>query len=191
MRTMPFETEHLRLRPLREEDAEYLFAMDSDPEVMRYISATFSPPESKEGALSWIRSMHERYYDAGSRYGVFAAIEKATEDFIGWFILRPALHYRFAKEAQFAETELELGYRFLRKFWGRGYGTEGSLALVEYAREDDEITAIVAIALVANRASTRVMEKAGLSLSGSCPLPGYAMDAVTYRLPLIRSEIIG
>ena len=179
---MTLETQRLLLRPLRGEDAETLFAMDSDPEVMRYLTVTFNPPVSPEPAREWIRFLQTQYYNRNSRYGVFAAEEKASGELVGWFILRPALEYRFAVSADFQEGELELGYRFQHKFWGRGLGTEGSKALIEYAREDPEVKAIVAIALIANRASTRVMEKAGLKRDHECSLPGYPTPAVVYRL---------
>lgn len=182
--TTILETKRMRLRPLTEEDAPFLFEMDSDPEVMRYILPRFEPPPSREPAREWIRASFERYYSSGSRYGVFAAIEKATGDFIGWFLLRPALDHRLAEAAGFSDGELEIGYRFRRAFWGKGLATEGAKALVAYAAVDPSVAAIVAVALRPNIASTRVMEKAGLTFHAECTLPGYDTPGVTYRLSL-------
>lgn len=176
------ETERLLLRPLQLEDAETLFAMDSDPEVMRYLTVTFAPPLSPEPAREWIRYLQTQYYDKASCYGVFAAVEKASGELVGWFIFRPAIEYRFAVSADFKEGELELGYRFQQKFWGRDLATEGSKALIAYAREDPAVKAVVAIALVTNLASTRVMEKSGLTRNRECSLPGYPTPAITYCL---------
>ncbi|MBC7807387.1 MAG: GNAT family N-acetyltransferase, partial [Akkermansiaceae bacterium] len=125
----------------------------------------------------------------GSRYGVFAAIEKATGAFIGWFLLRPATDHRFAAEVGFRADELELGYRFRRAFWDKGLATEGARALVEYAAMDANVSAVVAVALKENVASTRVMEKVGLVFREECALPGYALPGVTYRLPLGRQRV--
>jgi [ribosomal protein S5]-alanine N-acetyltransferase len=175
------ETERMRLRWLTEDDVPLLFAMDSDPEVMRYI--TLTPTADAEESRKWVRSLYARYYNAGSRYGLFAADEKATGAFIGWFALRPARDYRFAAEVAFQDDELELGYRFCRTFWGRGLATEGACALVEYGFADPAVRAIVAVALVENRASTRVMEKAGLKRVREYPLPGFTVPAVTYAVP--------
>lgn len=179
---MVLETERMRLRWLGDEDALFLFEMDSDPEVMRYILPRFEPPASSEPAREWIRVLGKRYYEVGSRYGVFAAIEKGSGDFIGWFILRPAMDHRFAAEIGFRADELELGYRFRRAFWGKGLATEGARALVEYAAVDSAVSAVVAVALTENVGSTRVMEKVGLTRCAECPLPGYATPGVTYRL---------
>ncbi len=178
------ETERMRLRPLVLDDAPFLFEMDCDPEIMRYILPRFDPPASEEPAREWISLQTTRYSAVGSRYGVFAAIEKATGDFIGWFLLRPATDHRFAAEVGFRADELELGYRFRRAFWGRGLATEGATALVEYAAADASVAAVVAVALEDNVASTRVMEKAGLVFRAECALPGYPTPGVTYRLPL-------
>lgn len=171
------------MRPLTEEDAPFLFEMDSDPEVMRYILPRFEPPPSLKPVREWIRILSDRYYTSGSRYGVFAAIEKATGEFIGWFLLRPATDHRLAEAAGFVADELELGYRFRRAFWGKGLATEGAKALVAYAAVDPAFTAVVAVALRENVASTRVMEKAGLRFRSECTLPGYELPGVTYRLP--------
>lgn len=174
------ETERLILRPLSEEDIDWLFEMDSDPEVMRYI--TVFRPDSPEAARLWIQKLKTLYQDTGSRYGFWAVVEKITGEPCGWLTVRPAMDYRFANEVAFQPGQIELGYRFRRRFWGQGYCTEGSRALVDYAFADPDIQAIVAVALVENRASTRVMEKLGMTRIGEYPLPGYDISAVKYQL---------
>ena len=177
---MQLETERMYLRHLQDADAPYLTEMDSDPEVMRYITVTHTPPTSEEPARAWIAAQNTKYSD--TPYGVFTATLKSTGEFIGWFLLRDARDHRLADDAGFHENELELGYRFLRRFWGQGLGTEGAQALVEHARAQGDYPVIVAIALSENRASTRVMEKAGMTFDGECALPGYALPASRYRL---------
>ena len=70
--------------------------------------------------------------------------------------------------------------------WGNGYATEVSRALVRRGFADPAVTAIVAVALVANRASCRVLEKAGLRMVAEFPLPGFDIPAAKYALG--RSE---
>ena len=94
-----------------------------------------------------------------------------------------AAEYTFAKEAGWTRpTEVELGYRLRRAAWGKGFATEGSLALVRLCLADPAVTGVVAAALLPNRASWRVMEKCGLVRVRQFPVPGFADPLVTYAL---------
>ncbi|MEJ7697757.1 MAG: GNAT family N-acetyltransferase [Candidatus Limnocylindrales bacterium] len=69
-------------------DVDFVTALDADPAVMRYITGGRPTPgdEIRDVFLpSWMA-----YYDAGDRYGFWAAIEKSTGAFLGWFHLRPS-----------------------------------------------------------------------------------------------------
>ena len=77
---------------------------------------------------------------------------------------------------------MELGYRLRKAVWGKGYATEGSLALVRQGVYGPGTACVVASALAGNVASIRVMEKAGLRRVGEFPLPGYDQPSVKYAL---------
>jgi RimJ/RimL family protein N-acetyltransferase len=94
------------------------------------------------------------YYEAGDRYGFWAAIERASGTFIGWFHLRPL--------PEDPRDEPELGYRLVRASWGRGYATEGSRALIDKAFTEFGARRVHASTMAVNAGSRRVMEKAGL-----------------------------
>jgi RimJ/RimL family protein N-acetyltransferase len=94
------------------------------------------------------------YYARGDGYGFWAAIEKGTEAFRGWFHLRP--------QKGDPDDEPELGYRLVADAWGRGFATEGSRALIRKAFEELGASRVYATTMVVNQASWRVMEKAGL-----------------------------
>jgi RimJ/RimL family protein N-acetyltransferase len=130
-----------------------------------------------------IRDKFLPYYARYEGFGFWAAIEKASGEFLGWFCLRPALDYRFAKEAGFQEGEVELGYRLRRPAWGKGYATEGSESLVRNVLAGQMPVRVMASALVANRASTHVMEKLGMVLLREFVLPGFDHPGVVYALP--------
>ena len=174
------ETPRLILREFTEADAGELFALDSDPEVMRYIGPY--QLADVEAYRTLIRTNTIAYYARHPGYGVWATVEKAGGAFLGWFLLRPALDYRFATEAGFRAGDVELGYRFRRAAWGKGYATEGARALVREAFTALGAACVVAAALVGNRASTRVMEKAGLRRAAEFRIPGYDEPAVKYAL---------
>jgi RimJ/RimL family protein N-acetyltransferase len=174
MRLGMLETPRLLLRPFTESDAEHLFALDGDPEVMRYIG-----PFQLSSVDAYRELIRERFlpYYQHEGLGFWPAIEKATGDFIGWFHLRPALDYRFAAEAGYGDGDLDLGYRLKRAAWGKGYATEMARALVQRAP-----SRVVACALVANRASCRVLEKAGLHRESEWVLPYYDLATLTYAV---------
>jgi RimJ/RimL family protein N-acetyltransferase len=173
------ETQRLILRQFTEDDADLLFELDSDPDVMRYIG----PPLADVVAYrQQIREKYRAYYERYPGYGIWAAIEKATGDFLGWFTLRPALDHRFAAQLDFRPEEIELGYRLRKPAWGKGYATEGSRILVDKAFTELGTVWVVATALVENVASTHVMEKVGLKKVGMAALPGYDIPAVKYVL---------
>jgi RimJ/RimL family protein N-acetyltransferase len=94
------------------------------------------------------------HYELYAGYGFWAAIEQATGDFIGWFHLRPP--------DERAPDDVELGYRLRAASWGRGYGSEGSRALVDLAFRELGAARVFAETLTVNVASRRVMEKARL-----------------------------
>ncbi len=172
-------TERLILRHFTEADAEHLVAMDGNPEVMRYIG---SPLPDVEAYRARIRTLFLPYYDRFEHYGFWPAVAKATGEFLGWFHLRPALDYRFAVEAGYEPGDVDLGYRFRKETWGRGYATEGARALVENAFTHTDAARVVAAVLVDNAASVRVLEKAGLRRVNDFAFPGYEMAAAKYAL---------
>jgi RimJ/RimL family protein N-acetyltransferase len=148
------ETERLVLRRFTEDDVENLVELDSDPEVMRYLTGGIPPP--REAIEREVLPRILSYYERGDRFGLWAAIEKATGDFLGWF------HFRPLPDA--GGDEPELGYRLRKAAWGKGYGTEGSRALIRKGFTEFGIRRVVASTYQDNRASRRVMEKIGMTL---------------------------
>ncbi len=87
--------------------------------------------------------------------GVPTSREATEEDVL------PAFHFRPAPGHP--EDEPELGYRLRKSAWGRGYATEGSIALIDKGFAEFGVRRVVAEAMLGNEASWRVMEKAGMS----------------------------
>lgn len=157
------ETERLILRYFTEADAENLFQLDSDPEVMRFING--GKPTDYQVIQTQVLPKFLGHYEKYGDFGGWAVIEKNNQNFIGWLIFRPACEYRFAAELNLAEDdEIELGYRLCRSSWGKGYATEGSRALINKGFTELDVKKICAWALAKNKASTRVMQKVGLKL---------------------------
>jgi RimJ/RimL family protein N-acetyltransferase len=148
------ETDRLVLRRFTEADVDNLVELDSDPDVMRYVNG--GRPTPREEIQDDILPAFLRYYERFVGYGFWAAIEKSTGDFLGWFHFRPAEGHRL--------DEPELGYRLRKSAWGKGYGTEGSRALIRAGFTVFGVRRVVAEAMAVNTASRRVMEKSGLTL---------------------------
>jgi len=146
------ETERLVLRRFTRDDVDDLVELDGDPEVMRYITGGRATPRAE--IEREILPAFLAYYERFAGYGFFAAVERATGEFIGWF------HFRPAKGAPLGE--IELGYRLRKSAWGKGYASEGSRALIDKGFSEHDVQRVVASTMVVNVASRRVMEKAGL-----------------------------
>lgn len=145
-------TARLRLRPARPGDEPLLLALDTDPEVRRYVDQPDAPTlESSAAVLARFLAIEAE----SPALGFWMA--EAEGAFIGWFHLKgprpgePAL-----------PGDLELGYRLLRSAWGQGYATEGSQALITYAFEVLGAPRVTAVADLRNTASIGVMAKCGL-----------------------------
>lgn len=146
------ETARLRLRAFTAADAEHLHALDNDPAVMRYLNGGVATPyqiitnEILPGFMQ---------YPPGAVFGVWAVELRDSGGFAGWLSLRSAA----------ADTAV-LGYRLSRACWGRGLATEGTRALVARGfTAAAGLQRIVATTYEENRASRRVLEKCGFTLT--------------------------
>jgi RimJ/RimL family protein N-acetyltransferase len=172
------ETDRLVLRWFTMADAENLVSLDADPDVMRFVPGGM--PTSREEIRDEVLPAFLGYYQRDESFGFWAAIEKATGQFLGWFHFRPG--------AGAAPGEAELGYRLRKSAWGKGYATEGSRALIGKGFTESGVQRVVAEAMAVNHASRRVMQKAGLQLVRAfdqpCPSPagGGQFGVVQYAL---------
>ena len=164
------ETQRLILREFTELDIDNLVDLDSDPLVTLYING--GKPTPRDYISEKVMPRILQYYKNLDNQGIWAALEKKTGTFMGWFHLRP--------NRENAE-ETELGYRLKQQYWGRGIATEGSLALVKKGFEELDLDVIMAAADPSNAASRRVMEKVGLKYEKEKVEPdGFVI--VEYRL---------
>jgi RimJ/RimL family protein N-acetyltransferase len=161
-------TQRLRLREFTVDDVDRIVALDSDPEVMRYIS--FGAPTPRETIEARVLPPWLKYYESGERTGFWAAELNETGEFIGWFHLRPD---------RFDAGEQDLGYRLRRRHWGRGYATEGSRALLRDGFSASKFEKICARTLLENLGSQRVMQKCGLNFETRFVYPEHILRGGT------------
>lgn len=172
------ETERLVLRPFAEADAAHLLALDGDPDVTRFING--GRPTSREVIQERTLPRLLHVYPCIGTHGYWAAEERTTGAFLGWFEFRPLDDH--------SPAVIELGYRLNKAAWGSGYATEGSRALLSKGFTEFGVERVTANTMTVNTGSRRVMEKAGLSFirtfSGDWPeaIEGSEHGEVEYEL---------
>jgi RimJ/RimL family protein N-acetyltransferase len=154
--TPVLETSRLRLRPLAASDEADLIALDSDPEVMRYVGSPAgvkSPAETAERVRRRIRESERGEYEPLGFWRIEGRDDRAFHG-VGALIRMPD------------GEEVEVAYRLARSAWGRGIATEAAEALVAHALGPLGLPRVVAVTYPANQASQRVLDKLGFERRG-------------------------
>ena len=161
------ETERLFLRELMPSDKNGMFELDADTEVHRYLGN--HPVQNIKEAEEAIAFIRQQYTDNG--IGRWAIIEKATGDFVGWggFKLVTSVINNHSNYH-------DIGYRFIKRYWGKGYATESARAVVDYGFQQLKLQEIYAFADAGNKESRHVLEKIGLSFVEKFSYEGVAHD---------------
>lgn len=163
------ETPRLILRPHVLDDAHNLFILNSDHEVVRYTGDI-----SFATLLDAQILIKERMFTQFEKYKMsrLAVIRKDDNAYLGWCGLK-----------YFPETdEVDLGYRFMKKFWGMGYATESSLVCLEYGFNTLKLPRIIAKAMPDNVGSIKVIQKLGMTFRGYVHDPTDPQPFVLYDL---------
>jgi ribosomal-protein-alanine N-acetyltransferase len=150
--SLQLDTERLLMRPFHIEDAHLLVKLNSDPDVTRYTGE--GAYESLEEAEAFING-YDQYdqYQMG-RLNIFI---KATGEYVGWCGLKYIP----------ATGVIDLGYRLVKKHWGKGYATESAKASLDYGFKVLGLEKIIGKAMVENTPSINVFKKLGLTYSHS------------------------
>ncbi len=150
------DTERLSFDLMGADDAQLLFELDQDVEVMRYING---------GKMTTMQDVHDvfiprmaKYTDASKGWGLWKVCLRKNQEFIGWVLVRPMDF--FSEQPQW--DNLELGWRFKRSSWGQGYATEAAERIKSTLIETQDIKKLSAIAMPDNKASINIMKKLGM-----------------------------
>jgi RimJ/RimL family protein N-acetyltransferase len=165
------ETKRLRLRLFTPDDVQITYELGTDPDVIRY--AENEPLKDLDEAR---KRLHEGPLADYEKYGYgrFAVELKETGAVIGFCGIK------FIEEIGLPEV----GFRYLKEYWGRGIGTEAAKACVEFARSDLDCKMLVALIMPENGASIRVAEKLGMTRGPLISI--YGVEAYQYELDLSR-----
>ncbi len=153
------ETKNLILRDVKESDIDGMFQLDSNKEVHKYLGN--NPITNKKQAEEAVTFIRQQYKERG--IGRFATVEKSSGRFIGWAGLK--LNQGEKEKLNGVEDFIDVGYRFIPTFWGRGYATEAALASLEYGFKTMNYDLIYGAAEAENIASNKILRKIGLQFS--------------------------
>jgi ribosomal-protein-alanine N-acetyltransferase len=149
-------TKHLLLRPLRLEDAPGMWELDTDPAVHRYLGGIGGPrPASLADSEATIRFIQAQYAEKG--IGRWAVTLRGTGEFMGWAGLKLV-----AGPINGQRDFYDIGYRFIPRYWGQGYGYETALTWLRVGFDILKVARICAYADVNNAGSRRILAKIGL-----------------------------
>ena len=135
---------NITLRPIRETDRAEMFRMLTDGQIKKtYMLPDFESEEQVE-------KLFQRFIQLSNQEDRFVRGMDANGKLVG-----------FLNDVCSEDGKIELGYVVHPEFWGRGYCTEGLKAAMEilFAKGFREV---VCGAFEHNKASLRVMEKAGM-----------------------------
>jgi ribosomal-protein-alanine N-acetyltransferase len=141
------ETERLYMREFVLEDASIMLNLNQDPDVVRYTGDPYPWSSLEETEKIFMDVIFPQYKNKIGRWAVFL---KEADEFIGWCGLKDI------------GEEIDLGYRYHKKHWGKGYATEAATAVLQYGIKY-RLQNVVGRASVQNKQSVKVLEKIGLT----------------------------
>lgn len=151
---MKLETTRLVMRPIREEDASFLYPLINDAEVVLNLRDVPHPyPENQ--LIKWIRAIRQSMAEKSALE--MAIVLKENNRPIGICALN---------HLDWNLKSAELGYWLGRQYWAHGYMTESVRAIVQFGFVYLGLERIYAHCITRNIASARVLRKAGLKYEG-------------------------
>ena len=160
-------SERLIVRESTLDDLPYHLAMGKDLQVMQYIRNGETRSDEKISEILKIQIEDYRKY---SGLGIWAVCLRENNSFVGVAGLK-----------HLDQTEdIELGYRYLKEYWGLGIATEASQLLLHYGFQKLKLPQIVAITHPENKGSVNVIEKLGFQYQKNAHY--YETDVLYYTL---------
>ena len=159
------ETERLILRELKISDAEKMWELNADSEVIKFTGD--HPFESVQSARNFLLSYHDYSKNGFGRWGVLL---KPENIFIGWCGLKLN-----------EDGYIDIGFRFFKKFWNKGYATEAAEACLKYGFQHLHLNEIIGRADKANISSIKVLEKIKMKFWKADSCTGIT-EAVFFRI---------
>ena len=152
------DSERLTYHYVTEADADFLWELDQDEMVMKFING--GKKSSREDIQNIFVPRFQAYSNPALGWGLWRVETLDNKESIGWILVRPFGFFTKSPESD----NIELGWRFKRSSWGKGYATEAANAVKESLYEIG-MDKFSAIANPENQASINIMKKLGLRFS--------------------------
>ncbi|QBG35790.1 GNAT family N-acetyltransferase [Litorilituus sediminis] len=155
------DSERLSFRLFDQNDGKLLWQLDQDPEVMKYVSG------GKINTMDDINTIFlprmAKYTNPEQGWGIWQVSDKSTQEYLGWILVRPMEFFNEDAAIKAAhEKDIELGWRFFQKTWGKGYASEAAMAIKDALIAQTNIDYLSAIAVEENLGSINIMKKLGM-----------------------------
>jgi RimJ/RimL family protein N-acetyltransferase len=158
-RSYIISTERLGLRKWMGSDTQPFVEMNRDPEVMKYFPKMLSEQESI-GFINRIRIFFDEH-----AFGVWAVEKRSTNEFIGY------TGFSIPRFDSFFTPCIEIGWRYKKEAWGKGYATEAASACLRYGFDDLGFNKVLSFTSVLNLNSEKVMKRIGMTRVGEFDHP--------------------
>lgn len=166
------QTPRLHLVPCADEHLDGLCAIDSDPEVMRYITGR---PYSREETVAAIERVKARWRRWG--YSWWSFFERSSAELVGSGCIQ---NLRRSGTDPDPDCPLEIGWRLRRDKWKQGFAIEAAGAMAAFAFDTLQAQVLLAVCIPENAASSRVMQRLGMRYRGI--EEWYARSLATYEI---------
>jgi ribosomal-protein-alanine N-acetyltransferase len=165
MTDAPKPTTDVTFRRLREDDADHLFTVLGDPQVMRF---SLRGPLPRDDMPRWLNHLIKDYADG--KPSQYAVLDRGDGQFLGFCGLMP---FQDPDE----QAEHEIGYRFRPFCWNKGIATQAVRSTLTYMFGQFPLPAIAAVVEKENIASVRVLQKTGFK---------YIKDTLYHDIPVMK-----
>ena len=152
------ETKRIALRGCTREDLGLFEEMLGDPEMMQHFGQ--GKPLSSDESAAWLDSCIRHCEQYGWGPGIL--IRRENGEAVGLGVLTYMQHNPKSEEG-------DLIFVVRKALWGQGYATEFARAATAFMLDHTRIKRVIATAMPENRASNRVLIKAGLRFTGYNP----------------------
>lgn len=180
------DSERLTFRLMTLDDADLFVELDNDPAVMQYING--GHPTTRQEIEDVALPRLAKYLNLQKGWGLWHVATKSDQQFLGWILVRPFMF--FSESPQW--HNLELGWRFKRLSWGKGYAIEAAKQVLIRFAEQPDVEQFCAIADENNLASIALMKKLGMTFVkkylhedpiGNMEVVYYQVDSTNKQIP--------